>query len=110
MDLKAQLLAVSDRRVAPVDVPEWSVTVYVRSLSLREVFEFEREVKAASDDIPRATAVQLAYYLGDPGGARLFTTEEALPLIDRDPLVIRRIIDAAQALNGLGTAEDVAKN
>ena len=110
MDLKTQLLAVVDRRTAPVEVPEWSVTVFVRSLSLREVFDFERDVKAVADDVPRATAVQLAYYLGDEAGARLFTPEEAGALIDRDPLVIRRIIDAAQSLNGLGKAEDVAKN
>lgn len=110
MDLKAQILAANDRRVQAVEVPEWGGPVFVRSLSLREVFEFEREVKAAADDLARATAVQLAFYLGDEAGARLLTADEAAPLMDRNPLVIRRIIDAAQALNGLGAREDVEKN
>jgi hypothetical protein len=102
----ADILGAKDRKIVAVDVPEWGGTVHVRSLSTAEAFNLEQTMRPFEDrrDI---MACQLAAFLCDEAGTALFASyQEALPVLDRSPAVLRRVVSAGMTVNGMGSLED----
>lgn len=104
----AQILAVSDRKIQRVEVPEWGdgAHVYVRSLSIAEALAANKEMESLEG--ADVIAAQLAQFLGDENGQRLFadTASAAAALNGKAPAVVLRLLNAGQALNGSGSIED----
>lgn len=102
----AEILAFDDRTVEKVKCPEWCGDVYVRSLSLAEALKLELEIRPLQD-VPQIIMAQLAAFACDEAGAPLFeSTEAAMPAMNRQPRVLRRIVDRGLALNRMGKTED----
>lgn len=100
------ILAVQDRKVEAIEVPEWGGTVHMRSASIRE---WQRAVDAARlpddklDGVKYASAV-LAECLCDEAGNKLFTLADLEVIEGKSRIVVQRLFDKALALNGLGEA------
>lgn len=102
----ADILGANDRKVVIVPVPEWGGAVYVRSLSTDEALNLEQTMRPLEErrDI---MACQLAAFLCDEEGTVLFAShQEALPVLNRAPSVLRRVVAAGMTVNGMGSLED----
>jgi hypothetical protein len=95
------LLGIEDREIRSVDIKNG--TAYVRSLSVGEHYAMEAANKTADGDVTKLTANQIAAYVCNESGAPVFNAEQAREFVDkRHPESIRKIIEAAMALNGYG--------
>jgi hypothetical protein len=102
----AEILGAKDRKIVAVEVPEWGGTVHVRSLSAAEALSLE-QIMRPIEDRGELMACQLAAFLCDEAGTPLFAShQEALPMLERLPRVIRRVVDAGMLINGMGSLED----
>lgn len=108
MGLREEILAKNDRRVEPVDVPEWDQTVYVRSLSGTERAKLMQFVKKEDVLTMAMSPIHLVVMsCCDEHGNRLFTDEDFDALADHDANALDRIASAATKLNGLHSDEAV---
>jgi len=102
----ADILGAKDRKIVPVDVPEWGGTVHVRSLSTEEAFALEK-VMRPFEERTDIMACQLAAFMCDEAGAPLFGSyQEALPVLARSPATLKRVVSAGMMVNGMGSLED----
>jgi hypothetical protein len=102
----ADIIGAKDRKIVPVEVPEWGGTVHVRSLSTTEALSLEQTMRPI-EDRGELMACQLAAFLCDEAGTPLFSTyQEAQPMLGKSPAVLRRVINAGMAANGMGPIED----
>lgn len=97
----AAILAASDVRVEPVDVPEWGGRVYVRTWTAAEREAFEDAVLGDGGKLAkglfRATVCQLS--ICDQAGALTFGPDDIPALAKRSAAAIARIYQAADRLN-----------
>ena len=114
---KQQILDANDRKLEPVEVPEWGGTVYVRTLTGTEKDAYlARHVKAVDGqqtfDRNGATEQLVAMALCDESGNRLFTDLEARKLGEKNANVLERLVEVATKLNKLGAdgLEEAEKN
>ena len=110
-----QILGADDRKVEPVECPEWGGTVYVRSLSGAERDALELTVSAAfkaGGNAVNARARFAAAFLSDDKGGALFTDVDVEALGNKSAVALERVWNAGQRLNGIGEAavEALAKN
>ena len=100
--LRDQILNASDVRVEPVEVPEWGLTLYVRTLSIREVGELQKLARQV-DEADRVSLVpQLVCRSAcDQQGNRIFGHDDAEALAEKNPAALARVADAAAKINGL---------
>jgi hypothetical protein len=98
---REQILAMADRKVELVPVPEWDGDVYLRVLTGTEVWEFQEHVSAKPDAVTFVARL-LALCLCDERGAPLFTTDDLKALGDKSGVVLGRLYRVAMRLNRIG--------
>lgn len=118
-NLRARILAAQDRKLEPVEVPEWGVTVYLRELSAAQVSQYRAVAVAAvdleKDEIKDAGALMsigslvVAWAACDEQGERLFTDADAAALGEKSAAAIDRLATHVLRISGLGRSPAVAK-
>ena len=103
MSTVEELLAIEDRDIQKVDIRGGSV--YVRSLTVTEHMDMEAANAAANKEVPVLMANQLVAFACDESGNPIFNLEQAKLFVKkRRPDTIRKVIEAALDLNGMGKA------
>ena len=103
--LRDAILEANDRPVRSIDVPEWGVSIGVRSLSLRELRVLGGGGEGAIETKPERWIVALAC---DNEGKRVFTADDAERLADtRDAAVLARV--GNEMLQALGLGRDAVE-
>lgn len=117
--LKDQILSAEDLKTESVYVPEWGVTVYVRSMTGDERDEFESslyEQKGSSRqrNLEHLRARFCARVMVDENGERLFSDKQSdIDKLGRKSVkALDRIFEVGQRLNGLREEdiEEIAGN
>lgn len=109
----ADILGAADRRVEPVEVPEWGGTVYVRTMDGLERDNFDAASLGADDrtNLANYRARLVAATACDADGKLLFTASQALELGRKSSPAIIRVFVAAQQINLMGPfAAEAKKN
>ncbi len=117
MDLREQILNADDLPSESVPVPEWGVTLHIRSMTGTERDVYDADL-VGMRDMPlkdkmrnmRAKLVVLCCV--DESGQRVFNDDDVEELGKKSAKVLTRLSDAAQLLNAMGDAqiEEIAKN
>jgi hypothetical protein len=102
MGLKENILNASDIKVERVEVPEWGTHVYIRVFSGLDRDNFEKQLTVKPTNI---RALFLVKVISDEHGNRIFKDDEAEALGQKNYQVLDRLIDVAQRVNALGTAD-----
>ena len=120
MSLRDSILGATDRKLKPVDVPEWGATVYLRELSAAQVAAFKAKSIAAVDlktneikDAATLTELEVSVCLWgicDEDGRRVFTDNDVKLLGEKSPIVISRLADEIIKMSGVGRTVADAKN
>jgi len=97
MNIKEHILFTNDRPTKEVDVPEWGVTVHVRTWSARERMQVSNW-KAEPDLDARIVALSVV----DENYDTVFNTDDVPALQGKSGLVIERLALAAIEHNGIG--------
>ena len=107
MNLREQLLGADDLPVEAVEVPEWGVTVWVRSLMAHERDALEMEIAASKDrSVENLRGRLCALCIVDEEGNRVFSLEDAEALGRKSARALDRVFEVALRLNGM-SARDV---
>lgn len=104
-----EILAVEDRAVATVDVPEWGGAVRVRPLSLDDYLTLKEQharEDGSFDDRALTQSMLQAGIVGDDGEP-CFTLEQAGALLRKNTSAVGRVMKAIGQVTGSGS--DVAK-
>lgn len=121
MGLRESILEADDLPREDLPIPEWGVTVWVRTLSGTERDAFEDSNRKVTGS---GKGVQITAQMGnfrarlavlvccDEDGTRLFSDEDAPALGRKSTAALDRIADVAIRLNRLGpdALEDAEKN
>lgn len=123
MNLRETILAAQDCKREPLNVPEWGVTVWVRTLTGTELDEYQMAIVNAEKQAEslngsampglrnhRARLVALATV--DENGGPVFTKHDIAALGQRNAKALDRIYQKASKLCGLDAdeRESIAKN
>lgn len=96
---EALLAAVAaSRRVEAVPVPEWGVTVHVRTLSVPASLDLERQIEAAGEDAAKRIGAQLVAFVCDEAGQPILTAADAGAMLETSAGV-QRVLAAGFRLN-----------
>lgn len=101
---KAQIVAVQDVQVTPVDVPEWGegAQVGVRVMTGAELFTMNEKILALPEGkVFNQRAYVCALTLCDEEGGRLFSVDEISILEQKSSRVIDRLYEVACQVNVL---------
>jgi hypothetical protein len=94
------ILGADDLPKEKVEVPEWGGEVYVRTMTGAERDAFEKQW--AGGKVPdNVRAGLVAKTVVDESGTRLFKDSDVTNLGAKSALVLDRLFDVAQKLNGL---------
>ena len=112
------ILGADDLRREPVAVPEWGGTVYVQTMTAAQLGKWQALIRSKKDDASNvedhidAMTTLLCFTLTDANGVRLFENGDAERLGERNPTVLRRLMDKALEVNALDkqASEEVEKN
>lgn len=113
----ADILAVDDRKIVPIDVPEWGGRVHVRTISGVERDAYEDSLwqlrgknRVFTQRNIRAKLVAVAAC--DKNGNRLFSDTQVEQLGLKNSAALDRLFDAAQRLNKITDKdiEELVKN
>ena len=110
---KKDILKADDIQKEMVNVPEWGGDIYLRTMSGLERDAFEQSiVKDKVTNLRNIRARFCALVICDEDGKRLFTDADVVELGRKSSLVLSRIFDVGQSLNGFTNAdvEELAKN
>lgn len=111
---RAEILAANDRRIEPLEVPEWGGTIFVRSLTGTERDSYEAGLHDGKGKVSleNARARLAALTVCDDKGALLFSRADLAALGGKSAKALDRIFDKALALSGMakGDVEAAAKN
>jgi hypothetical protein len=108
---KEQLLALRRPAVHEVHI-EGVGEVRIRALGMREILSIEADVRKAQNDKFETLAIEIAAYLANESGERLFSIEEARDFVEANAIATTKIIKAAEIFNGLSEPgkKDIEKN
>lgn len=111
------ILKTNDLTMKEVDVPEWGGSIFLRTMSgaERDAFEqscFEGRGKDRRFNYQNVRARFLAYCIADENGNRLFTDADITELGKKSSLVLSRLFEIAQEMNGFTESdiEELTKN
>jgi len=106
MNLREAILAAQDSKRIPVEVPEWGVKVYLRTLTGAERDAFEGGLmkgkgKNRAPDLANLRARLVALCAVDADGKRIFADDDIHALGGKAAAPLDRLFSAAQELNSL---------
>ena len=110
---KNAILSANDLTTETVGVPEWGGDVDLRALSGLDMEAFQSSIRDADGKVIGQVRERfLAYSIVDGIGERVFTDADIDALAKKNPLVLNRLFEVAQRINGIGAAAqaDIAKN
>jgi hypothetical protein len=115
MDIRSQILGADDLPSESVEVPEWGVTVHVRSMTGRDRDMFEAQMLDMADSGSRMEnfRARLAVFCAtDEKGKRIFKDTDIKVLGQKSGRALDRVFEVASRLNKLTDAdiEDTKKN
>lgn len=93
---KEQILAAPLPR-EEVQTPEWGGSVFVRTISAKELVALQRAMRAHDDQ--SVAGVILAFTLCDEQGQALFTDADIIPLNNLAGVTMGRLLEVAERLN-----------
>ena len=107
--LRAAILSSDDLLREPIAIPEWGVTVYVRTMTGMERDGWEAsalnekgQVAITGDALANLRARLAVICLVDEDGGQIFRTKDAKELGGKNAAALDRIFDVAKRLNRLG--------
>jgi hypothetical protein len=104
-----QILSMADLPRQFVNIPEWgSDGVHIRTLSGRELWDFQRRFAGKPSDVAEVITSVVVACVCDAEGSPLFTADDAEALQAKNPLALSRVANAAFALNPALTAQGIA--
>lgn len=120
-NLRDAILAANDRKLEPLEVAEWGVTVYLRELSAEQVSRYRAiavgAVNAQTREVTDPSALMnvgcqvVAWGVCDEQGERVFSDADVKELGEKNADVIDRLSSQILRLSGLGrTVADAKKN
>lgn len=115
---KDQILEADDLKTETVEVPEWSGSVIVRSMTGADRDAFENSlvtVKADGTRVPNMVNMRtklVALTVVNESGGRMFDETEVDRLALKSAAALKRVYEAAERINGVGQAAqaDAEKN
>lgn len=117
MGLREDILNVDDLPTEKVPVPEWDVTVYVRSMTAleRDMYEaslLENKDADMTERLWNMRAKLVVLCCVDEDNNRVFKDSDVKALGQKSSRAVSRVADAAQLLNALGdeSIEEIAGN
>lgn len=116
LSLRDRILTADDRPKEAVFVPQWGLSVFVRTLSGAERDDWEASIvqqkgKATTYDLRNIRARLVCKAVVDENGRRIFTDHEAEVLGEKSAAALDLLFTVAQRLNALTNAdvEDLGK-
>lgn len=114
MSLKNKIISTADIKTAPVEVPEWDCTLFVKTLTGTERAAFFRKAEECRKNHAETDVVVHLVILTacDEHGVRLFNDADFAALSEKNVFAIDRVATAAGKLNGFDrdAVEDAKKN
>lgn len=113
MGLLESILSKVYKNLAPVAVPEWDCTVYVKSWSIEERYKATQitpDEKALQQDWVEPTLQIVLMSVCDESGALLFSPDNLDFLRKQDYRIVERLASAVMKHNGLTQEQDLKKN
>lgn len=104
MSIRDQIIAADDIKSELVEIPEWNVTILVKSMSGAERGQMLKAVTTANGqvDIGKAVSDVLIFTAHDPEtGERIFTIEDRDLLNEKSGAAIQRAAEVGMRLSGL---------
>lgn len=101
--LREQILAADDLPREAVEVPEWGLTVWVRTITASQRDAFEGAL--SKDQFADVRARLAAYALCDEDGSPLFTDADIKALGQKSAAALTRISEVAMRLNAVTTKD-----
>jgi len=118
-NLRDLILNAPDRKLEPVEVPEWGATVYLKVLSAEQVSRYRSiavgAVNAQTREVTDPVALMnvgcqvVAWGCCDENGARLFADADVVALGEKSSVVIDRLSAQILRISGLGRSVATAK-
>ena len=107
---KDQMLAMDDRPIESVDVPEWGDSVFLKVMSGTERDAFEasnlrRTGKTFEPNLANVRAKLLVRCICSEDGQRLFADTDAGALGQKSAAALDRLYEAAARMNGITDAD-----
>jgi hypothetical protein len=103
---REQILNAFDLKTEIVDVPEWSGSVNVKTMTGTERDSFEQGVvQDGKTDLSNIRARFCSIVIVDDEGKRLFSNSDIVALGNKSGKALGRVFDVGQKLNGF-TKED----
>lgn len=85
-----------------VDVPEWGLAVYVRTMTLGEMEAVQGFVDAAKSDTNISGVAEMAVrIICDENGERVFSDDDADGIREKSHKALTRIVNAFTEVNGI---------
>ena len=109
MGLREQILAKEDHCRKELSVPEWGLTLNLRTWSARERVRIQSWLKDGVEKHPHLLARVVALSVVDNDGAFVFTDKDVDRLSEKNGKVLEAIAKEAVEWNALGKEEE-AKN
>lgn len=102
-----QIIGAEDRKYVEVDVPEWNGSVRIRSLDAEQLLAQESVIDKRNKGDKKANPITnlLSMSIVDENGNPLFTEKDMHELARKSHIVLKRIMDAVNKLNGFEKAE-----
>jgi hypothetical protein len=117
MATKEEILGCNDSKIEPLDIPEWNMRVYIKTMSGTERDSFDRMVLEGrgpdkTANIRNFRAKIAVCCICDETGNRLFKDTDVEALGGKSSIALDRIAEAASKLNALGKSdiEELEKN
>ena len=110
LSLRDRILSADDRPKEAVFVPQWGLSVFVRTLSGAERDDWEASIvqqkgKTATYDLRNLRARLVCKCIVDEGGRRVFSDHEAEVLGEKSAAALDLLFTVAQRLNALTNAD-----
>lgn len=107
MSLADDILGINDHQSAPVEVPEWGRTLYVKSLTVDERLKVQKHFH----DRSKFLGLVVVECVTDQDGNRVFSDEHIPALLKKNGAILERLFLECLKVNGMGgDAVKQAKN
>lgn len=117
MSLRDEILKADDLRREALQIPEWGITVWVRTMTGAERDAFEESTYRVNGDNVEVNRKNLRARLAvltlcDESGSRLFGDDETDLVAKKSSAAVDRIFELASRINGISKSDEetLAKN